>query len=62
VEAATANQGRVSGGVSLSQDNRGTKVITKTIYKNLRQAGLDERDVIAVATELLAQATAELRG
>lgn len=52
----------MSGGVSLSQDNRGTKVITKTIYKNLRQAGLDERDVIAVATELLAQATAELRG
>ena len=49
-------------GISLGTDPRSTKILTKSIYRNLREAGMDERDVVAIATELLARAASDLRG
>jgi hypothetical protein len=42
-------------------DPRGARILAKTIYRELRAGGLGEREVIAIATELLGQAAAELR-
>jgi hypothetical protein len=42
-------------------DPRGHRILAKTIYRELRAAGMSERDVLAVATELLAQTAADLK-
>ncbi|MSP24628.1 MAG: hypothetical protein EXR75_05585 [Myxococcales bacterium] len=42
-------------------DPRGVRILAKSMYRELRASGLGERDVVAVATELLAQAAVELR-
>ncbi len=40
---------------------RGHRILARTIYRELRAAGMCERDVLAVATELLAQTAADLK-
>lgn len=64
-EAATDAHSETSGiffrGLSSGVDPRGTKILARTIYRELRQAGLDERDVVAIATELLGQTASELK-
>ncbi len=42
-------------------DPRGVRILGKSMYRELRASGLDEREVVAVATELLAQAASDLR-
>jgi len=42
-------------------DTRGAHIIAKTIYRELRSSGMDERDVMAVATSLLGMVAEELR-
>ena len=42
-------------------DPRGARILAKTIYRDLRAAGMCERDVVAIATELLAQTAADLK-
>ncbi len=42
-------------------DARGTRILAKTIYRELRNAGLSEREVLAIATELLSQTAADLK-
>ncbi len=48
-------------GLSTSGDPRGTKILARTIYRELRGAGMTERDVLSLATELLALTAADLK-
>lgn len=41
---------------------RSAKILAKTIYRELRQSGLEEREVLAIASEMLGLVTEELRG
>lgn len=40
---------------------RRTRILAKTVYRELRASGLDRREVLAVATELLGLVAAEIR-
>jgi hypothetical protein len=42
-------------------DKRAIKILAKTIYRELREAGLAEEDVMAVASELLSHVTADVK-
>lgn len=42
-------------------DDRTAKVLAKTLYRELRHSGLEEREVLAVATELLGLVARDLR-
>jgi hypothetical protein len=44
-----------------ARDARALSILAKTIYRELRASGFQARDVIAVAGELLAQVTREMR-
>jgi hypothetical protein len=50
-----------SGSPPPAEAKRQARILAKTVYRELRENGLDERDVMAIATELLALVTAELR-
>ena len=43
-----------------SRDPRALRILAKTIYRELRQNGLVEQDVIAIAGELLGHVTGEV--
>ena len=42
-------------------DARATRMLAKTIYKELRASGLDERDVMSLASTLLGLVADDLR-
>jgi hypothetical protein len=44
-----------------AREPRTLAILAKTIYRELRSSGFETRDVIALAGELLAQVTAEVR-
>ena len=46
----------------LSGDERSAKILAKTIYRELRSSGLGEREVLAIASELLGLVAEEVRG
>lgn len=43
------------------RDARAVPILAKTIYRELKQSGLSEEEVMGVAGELLAQVTSDLR-
>jgi hypothetical protein len=45
-----------------AREPRTLAILAKTIYRELRSSGFEARDVIALAGELLAQVTTEVRG
>ncbi len=45
-----------------ARDPRAIAILAKTIYRELRANGFEERDVISLAGELLGQVTSEVRG
>ena len=45
-----------------ARDPRALAILAKTIYRELRANGFGERDVIALAGELLGQVTSEVKG
>jgi hypothetical protein len=45
-----------------SRDPRALGILAKTIYRELRQSGLVEEDVISVAGELLSLVAVEVKG
>jgi hypothetical protein len=51
----------IFSGVSTAGDPRGTRILARTIYKELRSSGLSEREVLSIATELLALTAADLK-
>ncbi len=51
----------IFSGLSTAGDPRGTRILARTIYRELRAAGLTEREVLTIATELLSQTTSELK-
>jgi hypothetical protein len=44
-----------------ARDPKALAILAKTIYRELRASGFQARDVIALAGELLAQVTADVR-
>jgi hypothetical protein len=44
-----------------ARDARTLAILARTIYRELRSSGFDARDVIALAGELLAQVTSEVK-
>jgi hypothetical protein len=44
-----------------ARDSRALSILAKTIYRELRASGFQARDLIALAGELLAQVTREMR-
>jgi hypothetical protein len=44
-----------------SHDPRALRILAKTIYRELRQSGLAEQDVMAVAGELLSLVAGEVK-
>ena len=44
-----------------ARDPRALAILAKTIYRELRSSGFEERDVMALAGELLAQVASEVR-
>lgn len=45
-----------------SHDPRALRILAKTIYRELRQSGLAEEDVMSVAGELLSLVAGEVKG
>ena len=45
-----------------ARDSRALAILAKTIYRELRSSGYAERDVIALAGELLGMVTTEVKG
>lgn len=45
-----------------SSDPRAVAILAKTIYRELRGAGYAERDVMALASELLGMVAADVKG
>ena len=45
-----------------SKDPRAVEILAKNIYREFRAGGFSERDVLALAGELLALVTREVRG
>ena len=43
-------------------DARSARILAKTIYRELRSEGLDEREVLSIASELLGLVAEEVRG
>lgn len=44
-----------------SRDPRALAILAKTIYRELRQNGYAERDVVVLASELLGMVTSEVK-
>jgi hypothetical protein len=40
--------------------NRGIKILARSIYRELRTQGYDDRQIVGLATELLSEVTDEL--
>jgi hypothetical protein len=45
-----------------SRDPRAVAILAKTIYRELRSSGYTEKDVMALAGELLGMVTSEVQG
>ncbi len=45
-----------------SDDERSARILAKTIYRELRASGLGEKEVLAIASELLGLVAQEVRG
>ena len=45
-----------------AREPRTLAILAKTIYRELRASGYEERDVMALAGELLAQVATEVKG
>ena len=47
---------------ALLDDPRSKRILAKTIYRELRESGVAEKDVLVIATELLGLVADEMRG
>ena len=47
---------------SSNRSPRSSKILAKTIYRELRTSGVAERDVLAIASEMLRLVADEMRG
>ena len=59
--AAPAASDRADPGAASPRDPRTLPIVAKTIYRELRQSGLTEKEVMSVAGELLGLLAADVR-
>ena len=45
----------------LIQRNRSVRILAKSIFRELKQQGYDDRQIVALATELLSEVTDQVR-
>lgn len=57
---ATPDEPVASGRWASQRDPRAVRILAKTIYRELRQNGLDDQEVMAVAGELLSLLASEV--
>ena len=43
-------------------DARAVRILAKTLYKELRAAGLGDKEVVSIASELISQLSHEVKG
>ncbi len=48
------------GETPVARDSRAVSILAKSIYRDLRSSGFEARDVVALASELLAHVTSEV--
>lgn len=46
---------------ALIHKNRGVRILAKSIFRELKGSGYDDKQIVAVATELLSEVTAQKR-
>ncbi len=47
---------------ALPTDSRAVRILAKTLYRDLRAAGLGDKEVVSIASELLSQLSSDVRG
>jgi hypothetical protein len=52
---------RAANGLAPMRDARALPILAKTIFRELKQSGLTEEDIMGVASELLAQVASSIR-
>lgn len=52
---------QTSSSESLIQRNRSVRILAKSIFRELQQQGYDDKQIVALATELLSEVTDKVR-
>jgi hypothetical protein len=52
---------QTSSSESLIQRNRSVRILAKSIFRELQQQGYDDKQIVALATELLSEVTDQVR-
>jgi hypothetical protein len=60
--SATSDHPGAASREPLQRDPRSVRILAKTIYRELRQNGLDDQEVMALAGELLSLLASEVEG
>lgn len=55
------NLARDPGSAPLPNREKALKILSKSIYKDLRQNGYEPRQIVAVATEIISLLTSEIK-
>ena len=57
----TEKQTTSSSSEPLIQRNRSVRILAKSIFRELKQQGYDDKQIVALATELLSEVTDQVR-
>lgn len=52
---------RESGSASLPNREKAIKILSKSIYKDLRQNGYEPRQIVAMASEIISLVTSDIK-
>jgi hypothetical protein len=52
---------QTSSSEPLIQRNRSVRILAKSIFRELKQQGYDDKQIVALATELLSEVTDQVR-
>jgi hypothetical protein len=57
----SANLGRESGTTPLPNREKALKILSKSIYRDLRQNGYEPRQIVALASEIISLVTSDIK-
>lgn len=61
VGAIAELQFRITGGITMSTDKKGTKILARTFFAQLRAGGYTPNQILDIATELIDLVTTDLK-